>query len=319
MHYWYELRPFKIEDERNIPNGLQKIMDHIPRFLLVTSKDSSDKVRIHIRISPDYISSLDVLEGIESVHVKEEESKNKKITRHDRYTLLTSHRYYRRYTLKRHCAIPIAEKEATRASIHKILDSDVSRPAYLALHVRKITVAPIIHDYIRNVERGIPPEGISNMLSGIFTLGSSANNTKIPASRVQKINKAKTKMASPHLFICEVFCGANNKDDIKIMENVFPSLSFQGTPIKQKRVIQLAKNRPDIPFLFGRTRQPLLSDTEILSFYGLPENAEIGTVNLKAGIIRSYSSGMRGDNIDFGTLDSPTPSSSPDTQNDTKI
>jgi hypothetical protein len=288
---WYELRPFKIQEEHNAVNGLQEIMDHISHFLLVISRDTEGKIRTFIKIPPFAISSLDVIDGIETVHI------NNKIT-------LTDHKYHNMYKTRRHCAIPIADNNTIRSSIHKIMDSDVSGPAYLALHALKIQSTNMINEYIRDVEQGTPTEGVSKVLYGIFGSNSSRKTKNLSPLKASKIAQARLKLMTRHLFRCELFCGANDKDNIKMIESVFPSMAFIGKSIQKNKVFKMTTSRPKIPTssMFGGARLPLLTDVEILSFYGLPEKTDIDTVNLEAGSLRSHSSGLRGEDVDFATL-----------------
>ena len=71
----------------------------------------------------------------------------------------------RRYRHKRHCAVPIADDTTERESIYRVLDREVSEPAFMAVSVRKTMSLSRVHDYIRCLEHGQSPDSMLRFLS----------------------------------------------------------------------------------------------------------------------------------------------------------
>jgi len=277
MNRWFELRPHGAVQEHN---PLRDAMDHLPCFLMFVHRDDQSRICIRIRVQEILTSSLDVVPGIE-VRVSGEPD----MYRYDAYE---------RYTLARHCAIPIADEHTMRRSIYHILDTQVSAPAFFVMNAKMTRSKSRIYQYVQSLERGRAPEGILGALSQF-------QGTKKPgASYAEKIRLAKSKAAKRHLFECELISGAMNRQDLYAVRSVFPARAFAAKKIGRKSAIKRCMGAPSAP-LIGASRHPLLSDTEILSFLGLPDGSDM-EANIEPGRERSHSRTPRTDGISTDTM-----------------
>ncbi len=110
-------------------------------------------------------------------------------------------------------------------------------------------------------------------ISGI--LGWPSSTAKPGPTRALNIQMARQKAASRHLFRCEV-------------------------------VAAVSARGPGRPWL-GGSRDPVLSDTELGSFMGLPNEADMAAVPLEPGRMGARSGGDRVDAPDATTIDIERP------------
>ena len=146
-----------------------------------------------------------------------------------------------------------------------------------------------IYSYIRCLENNQPSEGVGR----VFGMFAAPSKNKISAIRQGRIQMAKSKIAQcTHLFSCEIICGASRTDDIRSIESIFPYDAFTYNTISCKKARRAMVHRPSLP-IFGKTRHPLLSETELTSFVNLPTENDLLRTGLKHGKTTSYTSGSR--------------------------
>ena len=274
---WHELRPYMAEEQQRdaSSNLLSDIMDHIPKLLVVIQKDSTSKIRIYVHIDQRYATVLETLEGLETVQG-------------DGPTL---GQFARRYKTRRHTALPIADEKTKPASIYAALNARAGHGAALAVALKKTTHSQTVSTYIRDLEQGMPTEGLSRVLAMFFS-SSRPKGSKIPETRQQKITKAKSKSSSIRLFLGTILTFANTVGDLRILESVFPSGAFVGDRIDAKKAEKEMLKTPSTPWIHGAANKPVLSDVELLSFLRMPDPTDIKTTNMEAGQRRTYSSGV---------------------------
>ena len=277
MKRWFELRPYSAEQERN---PMHDMMDHLPGFLLLAHRDEYSRIRILIRVQEILTASLDVVPGIE-VRASGEPD----MSRYD---------VYEQYALARHCAVPIADERTARRSIYRILDTQAADPAFLAMNAKMTNSKSRIYRYVQSLENGRPPEGIMGALSQFRAPRKSG------AASAEKIRLAKSKAAKRHLFECDLISGAMSLQDLYAVRSVFPASAFAAKKISRSAVVKACSKTPSVP-LIGASRHPLLSDTEILSFFGLPDGADT-EANIEPGRERSHSRTPRASGISTDTM-----------------
>ncbi|ABK77322.1 hypothetical protein CENSYa_0689 [Cenarchaeum symbiosum A] len=277
-HSWNELRPFRVGEDSRVSRGdanMHRILDHIERFLLVISRDSGGKVRVHIRAGPRHRSTLDGLEGMEAVPCKSFDFAG--------YTV------YSRYSLRRHCSVPIAHREAQRTSLYRTLGLGVPSPAYLAIYARKMDTSSAITAYIRCIERGLPPEGILRHISA----GSA--RAKVSSRGRARIKDAQEKLAGRLLF-CKMSTGASSASEEGAIQGVLPARAFAAKRSGYRAVSGAHSGRLSPPWL-GGSKSIILSDVELLSFLSMPDDSDMENINFEFGRLQSGSAGLRDGSI----------------------
>lgn len=271
---WYELRPYPAAGVGEHPDDLAVVMDHVPEFVLVASKDDR-KVRVHIRVRPAHLPLLEGLPRMEPVRTGP--------PRLEGYPLC------HRYVTVRHCALPISPRDASRPSIYRLLGDSAEGAAYLMVSARRAASHPRISGYIRSLERGRPPDGVAGMVSGI--LGGPSGRPG-PA-QARNLQMAREKAASRHLFRCEVVATADHPAGLAAVEAAFPSMSLRrAARMTGRRLAAVSARGPGQPW-FGGSRDPILSDMELGSFMGLPDEVDMAAVPLEPGRMGAHSGGER--------------------------
>ena len=291
---WCELRPYPAAGLGEHPDDLAVVMDHIPEFVLVASRDSQ-RVRVHIRARPAHLPLLEGLPRMEPVRSGP--------PRLEGFDLC------HRYATVRHCALPISPGDATRPSIYRLLGDSVEGAAYLMVSARRATTDARISGYIRSLERGRPPDGLAGAISGI--LGWPSSPAKPGPTRALNIQMARQKAASRHLFRCEVVAAAEHPAGLEAVEAAFPTMSLRrSSGMTPGRLAAVSARGPGRPWL-GGSRDPVLSDTELGSFMGLPNEADMAAVPLEPGRMGARSGGDRVDAPDATTIDIERPDGQP--------
>lgn len=286
---WYELRPYQTADGRDEPhNPILSIMDHVRRFLLVLQKDSDRKIRTYIRATTDDFAALEVLDGIETV-----ESGGPRPFERRAMT----------YSMRRHHAIPVADEDTEPVSMYRVLDADVAT-ASVVLYASRVRAVPTIYQYIRDLETGTPPEGVSRIIHA-FTSSASSVKRNVSAARRSKISVAKKKAEAARIFACSLAVCADDRDGMKAVEAAFPSMAFVPKAADPKRMAVLCRTVPTVQTWIGASRRLLLSDAEITSFIALPTAADKMETNMVGGNRRTYSSGGYVDDTDSITRVDP--------------
>ena len=287
---WCELRPYPAAGLGEHPDDLAVVMDHIPEFVLVASRDGQ-RVRVHIRARPAHLPLLEGLPRMEPVRSGP--------PRLEGFDLC------HRYATVRHCALPISPGDATRPSIYRLLGDSVEGAAYLMVSARRATTDARISGYIRSLERGRPPDGLAGAISGI--LGWPSSTAKPGPTRALNIQMARQKAASRHLFRCEVVAAAEHPSGLEAVEAAFPTMSLRrSSGMTPGRLAAVSARGPGRPWL-GGSRDPVLSDTELGSFMGLPNEADMAAVPLEPGRMGARSGGDRVDAPDATTIDIERP------------
>lgn len=205
---WYELRPYPATGGGEHPDDLAVVMDHIPEFVLVASKDGR-KVRVHIRVRPAHLPLLESLPRMEPVRTGA--------------PWLEGFVLCHRYRTLRHCALPVSPGDASRRSIYRLLGDSAEGAAYLMVSAKRAASDPRISGYIRSLERGRPPDRLSGIISGI--LGGSSG--KPGPAQARNLQMARQKAASRHLFRCEVVAAADHPSGLAAVEAAFPPMSLR--------------------------------------------------------------------------------------------
>lgn len=287
---WYELRPYPAAGGGEHPDDLAMVMDHVPEFVLVASRDGR-KVRAHIRVRPAHLPLLDGLPRMEPIRARP--------PRLEGFVLC------HRYRTARHCALPISPGDASRPSIYRLLGDSAEGAAYLMVSARRAASDARISGYIRSLERGRPPDGLGHIMSGI--LGGSSSPAKPGPVRARNLQMARQKAASRHLFRCEVVAAAERPSGLEAVEAAFPSMSLRrSSRVAPKRLADISARGPGRPW-WGGSHHPILSDTEILSFMGLPDEADMASVPMEPGRMGARSGGERVDAPGATTIDIERP------------
>ena len=285
---WYELRPYPAAGGGDHPDDLAVVMDHIPEFVLVASKDGR-KVRVHIRVRPAHLPLLESLPRMEPVRSG--------APRLEGFVLC------HRYRTLRHCALPVSPKDASRPSIYRLLGDSAEGSAYLMVSARRAASDPRISGYIRSLERGRPPDGLSGMISRL--LGGPPG--KPGPAQTRSLQMARQKAASRHLFRCEVVAAADHPSGLAAVEAAFPSMSLRrAARMTPKRLAAVSARGPGQPWL-GGSRDPILSDAELGSFMGLPDEADMASVPMELGRMGARSGGERTEAPGATTIDIERP------------
>lgn len=285
---WYELRPYPAAGVGEHPDDLTVVMDHIPEFVLVASRDDR-KVRVYIRVRPAHLPLLEGLPRMEPVRTGPPR--------------LEGFQMCHRYATVRHCALPVSPGDATRPSIYRLLGDSAEGAAYLMVSARRAASDPRLSGYIRSLERGRPPDGLSGMISGF--LGGPPG--KPGPAQARNLQMARQKASSRHLFRCEVVAAADHPSGLAAVEAAFPSMSLRrATRMTPKRLAAVSARGPGQPWL-GGSRDPILSDAELGSFIGLPGEADMASVPMNLGRMGAHSGGERIDAPDATTIDIERP------------
>ncbi len=271
---WYEIRPYRIDDKEAGETNMRQMLSHFERFLLVVCRDNL-KVRIFIRVSEQHRVTLDGMDGVEAVLCPDFDFEN--------YSM------YRKYSMRRHCAIPITPKEMERTSIYDMFNAEVSGNSFLALYVRRLDSAQPINEYIRMLGRGQSPDSMFRF----FSSGSG----KATAVGQNKIKIAQQKIQSGSLFLCKMFAGGGKKDDIDAIEGVFPTRAFKSKNLKPKHIAKIHTGNLSFP-MFGASKSIVLSDVEMMGILVMPEKDDIAKINFEFGKISSKSAGLPDGEID---------------------
>ena len=273
---WYEIKPYMVEDTDI--EGYKVLADHAGSFLFLVHRDKESHIRMFLGIKSDKITAVTTLDGME-------------VMRCDPFKF-SGFKKYRRYKLKRHCALPIADETVERASVYRVLDREVQEPAFLAVNAKSTVSMSRIHGYIRCIENGQSPDSIFRH----FSAGTAV--TKISALRQSKIQMARTKIGKfTHLFVCEIIIGANTLQAMRAIETIFPFGTMVGSTVGTAKARNLATKPPSVP-MFGGSKHPLLSETELLSFIGFPTDEDIKKTGIQHGKTTSYTSSRRFTGVD---------------------
>ena len=288
---WYGLLPYPAADGGSRPDDLEMIMDHIPEFVLAVSWDGA-MVHIHIRVRPSHLPLLESLPRVEPAASGS--------PRMDGFAIC------HRYRTARHCALPVSSGDTTRPSVYRLLGDSAGGAACLVVSARRAASHPRISGYIRSLERGQSPDGLSGAISRI--LGGSG---KPGPAQLRNIQAARQKAASRHLFRCEIVVAAEDTAGAAAVEAIFPSMSLAraGRP-NPRRLDAILARGPAEPLL-GGSRRPILSDTEISSFVGLPDEADMASVPMEFGRMGAHSGGERADAAGATSIDIGRPDETP--------
>ena len=266
---WYELCPYMGQSRST---DMETILDHMPEFVLVIAKDVS-RVRVHIRAPPERLPLLDSLKMAEPVESEP--------------PTLYGYTHTYRYETVRHCALPVAPKDAVRSSIYQIMGNSVTDSAYLMISLKKATYFPQISQYVERLQAGRSP-GVSGLISEFVGSRGKPGPTKL-----SRIALAREKAASRHLFRAHIVVAAGAIRDMEAIESVFPSAAFKQASSPRKTDIERISLRgPGQPIL-GGSHSPILSDSEILSFVCLPDEDDMAAAPMNFGRMPSHSGGER--------------------------
>ncbi len=277
---WFEMRPFRTKAETSEDN-MYLILEHIQKFLLVIYLDDT-VVRIFVRTDTRELATLSNLAGIEIIATETPK--------------LHGIKHYRKYLLKRHCALPISPKRMDITSIYRVIGNLVESPAFISLYAKKIPMSPMISSYISTLSRGEDAEGIMRYITP-YLLTSTPTAKKPSATKTEKIRLAREKIASRALFNCKITIGAQSKMDADSMAGIMPSGAFSSRHIKSKDLIGQIKGNVNPP-TFGASKFPVLNAEEITGFLRFPTNEDISSVEFEIGKIPSQSSGLEEDTME---------------------
>ena len=284
---WCELRPYLSGEGAERGRGraeaagaLRPIMDHVARFLLVLQKGGDTKVRTYIRVRRADLAALEVLDGIETVNC-------------DGPVLDPGGARPKRYRMRRHTALPVADDDTRPSSMYAVMDGSAEPGATVLLHARKAAVVPVISAYVRDTELGAPTGGAGKLLSALLQPGQGSRRP-VSAVRAARLAAARKKLASGRLFICNLAAWAPSVAGRKAVESAFPAAAFAPSELPPKRLRKLLSGIPSVPFWRGHL-QPVLTDVEIGSFLSLPTPDDIRQTNIVTGRRRTYSSGPHAD------------------------
>ena len=273
---WYEIKPYMVDDDET--DGYKVLADHAGRFLFIVHRTEDSNIRMLLGIQKDKITAVTTLAGME-------------VLRCDPFKFSGFGRY-RRYMLKRHCAMPIADETTERESIYNVLDRELHEPAFIAVNAKSTVSMSRIYDYIRCLEHGQSPDSVFRH----FSLSEAP--TKASATRQAKIQMARTKIGkATHLFICEIIVGARTQQALRSLETIFPSGTLVGKTVSAEKARGLATKIPSVPFL-GGAKHPLLSEVELLSFIGFPSDEDLKKTGIRHGKTTSYTSSRRFSGVD---------------------
>lgn len=130
-------------------------------------------------------------------------------------------------------------------------------------------------------------------------------------TRALNIQMARQKAASRHLFRCEVVAAAEHPAGLEAVEAAFPTMSLRrSSGMTPGKLAAVSARGPGRPWL-GGSRDPILSDTELGSFMGLPNEADMAAVPLEPGRMGARSGGDRVDAPDATTIDIERPDGQP--------
>lgn len=276
---WNELRPYP----PGSPGGLAVLMDHIPEFVLVVSRQGG-RITIHARVAKKHVPLLCLLEGVEPVPSGPPRT--------------SGFPFCRTYSTMRHTALPVSPRGTTRASIYRLLADSVGGDAYVMVSAKKAARHPQVSGYIRRTERGYPPDAFWGTLAEFAGISSKPG----PAAS-RNLREAREKAASRHLFRCHIVVAAGSVRDGAAIESVFPSMSLKRAASPSRRRLDALSSRgPGMPAL-GGDRSPVLSDEEILSFLSLPDNEDMAAVPMNFGMMESRSGGERAEPADATSID----------------
>ncbi len=270
---WYELKPFAPEDDGADTANMRRVIDHVSGILLVVCRDAEGLIRIYVMTRKENRGVLSSLDGIETIPAARPPFE---------------YRQCRRYSMKRHCAVPITPKETERVSIYRLFDSQVSDQACLAIHLRKIKAAGPINDYITRLDRGLPAEGIGRW---IYT-----KPAKPSMMQREKVKAAQVKISGRNLFLCTMAVCTTSLQEMRTVETIFPAMAFAGKQIKPEKILQYITGLPSIP-MFNGSRSIILSDGEIMSFLAMPDRDDVSQVNFELGSMASKSAGLRSGDV----------------------
>lgn len=269
---WYDVLPYKRPEPG--ADGIKALLDHVGRFVMVIHRDASGRTGITVAAERRASAPVLTLDGMD-------------VVLGEKFGFGRYHSY-RRYLHRRHCAVPIADGDTHVKSVYDILGREVSGPAFLCANVRRTQSMSRVYEYIRCMEDGTPAEGILHMAPFL-----ASKSPRVSASRQGRIQAAKSKIARrAHLFSCEILSGAGSLRDIHSIESVFPHGAFAPHRVTGAKSAALATRNPSPPLL-RKTRHPLLSETELLSFLRFPTADDLLKTGLKHGKATSYTSGAR--------------------------
>ena len=276
---WYELRPYPGDAKAD---DFGAILDHVPEFVFVISRRDG-RVAMHIRTSGRHLPLLESLGCTEPVP-----SGSPK---------LSGYRTSYRYKTARHCALPVGTADAP-SPIFRIMGDSVGGGAYVMVWCRRAASHGIMSHYIRRAQRGQPADGLAGLVCGI-TGGASRPG---PA-HIRNAKLAAEKAASRRLFACMAVAAADEPADLLAVESSFPAMSLRrASKADAKHVEAVAEGRARRP-IFGRSRQPILSGTELRNFVRLPDESDMASVSMNIGKMTSRSGGERVEASDATTID----------------
>ena len=283
---WFEIRPYATEEDNDYVNNIKRLIDHSNRFMIIIMFDINQKIRLFVGVKKQFISVLDNMVGIEPIATE-----MPKLNRFKRYA---------KYKMKKHHALPIASDDTTYSSMYQIMDSDMQESGFFAIHCNKTMQLYTINEYVRNLERGIDPEGMLGFIETFFDSNSNPRTPSYRRERIKQLVRSKTGQ-DKKIFICNMFTGTMSLNDTRVIESVFPASAFvRKGGIKRSNIMGKVKSMPALPMFFGK-RALLISELELMSFLRFPEQADMIT-NLQTGNRPARSGGLRkdvGDDLDI--------------------
>ena len=190
---------------------------------------------------------------------------------------------YREYRMARHCALPVRVTE--RVSAYRTLDVQVGDPSFLAIRARGISSAAPINEYIRLMERGISPDGLTRYLSA-----GSRDYRPTYAVRT-KIKDGQDEIATGTMLLCRMFAGASSAEDVRSIGSSLPASSFRDHTRSAKDMRKIMRDAMMLP-TFWIHKAVILSNAEMLSILTMPMDANIDTTNFEFGRLASKAAGL---------------------------